>query len=275
MSTVRMSHRILVVDDKEPLAFALSDYFLARGYEVECVSRLDTAAHKLRESSYSLVITDLRLTGMDGLEGLDIVTLVQQMHPNTRTILLTAYGSHEIELEARRRGASMVLLKPQPLSELREKIEGLLSQAVSVAAETVTGEPLSHEKPLVLVVDDEPATRELLASYLAGGHYRVAIATSAPEAVEIAMRLKPNVITLDILLRNGSGFGALYELKHLKQTAHIPIVVISAVDQKKMGLVLGASEYLVKPIHKQCLLEAIERHVKRRSGQRLHVHGGK
>src|SRR6266849_452969 len=85
------------------------------------------------------------------------------------------------------------------------------------------------KKPLVLVVDDEPSARELLASYLEGAGYAVTTVGSGAEAVEKACQLRPDAITLDILMPGGSGFGTLSELKKTAETAHIPVIVVSVV----------------------------------------------
>lgn len=117
------------------------------------------------------------------------------------------------------------------------------------------------DRPLLLVVDDEPAARELLASYL-GVEYRMAMADSGASAVEKAMQLRPDAITLDVLMTGGSGFETLVELRRTPETAHIPIIIVSIVDQKQVGFALGASDYLIKPIRKSLLLETIRKHVR-------------
>ena len=121
-------------------------------------------------------------------------------------------------------------------------------------------------KPLILVVDDESPARELLASYLESEGYDVAFATSGTEVVEKARQLRPSVITLDILMPGGSGFETLFTLKNTPDIARIPVIVVSVVDQKQMGFTLGAAEYLVKPVHKSALLEAVRKHVRPQSG---------
>jgi PAS domain S-box-containing protein len=115
-------------------------------------------------------------------------------------------------------------------------------------------------KPLVLVVDDEASARELLASYL-NPAYRIAIAESGAEAVNKAHQLRPDAITLDLSMPGGSGFEALVTLKKNPKTANIPIIIVSMVDQEKVGFALGAADYLIKPIRKPVLLEAIRKHV--------------
>jgi signal transduction histidine kinase/CheY-like chemotaxis protein len=121
-------------------------------------------------------------------------------------------------------------------------------------------------KPLILVVDDESPARELLASYLETEGYDVASAGSGAEVIEKARQLRPNAITLDILMPGGSGFETLFKLKNTPDVSHIPVIVVSVVDQKQMGFTLGAAEYLVKPVQKSALLEAVRKHVRPQAG---------
>ena len=114
--------------------------------------------------------------------------------------------------------------------------------------------------PLVLIVDDEGSARELLASYLES-EYRVAVANSGVEAVKKAQQLRPDAITLDVLMPGSSGFETLAALRKNPETANIPVILLSIVDQKQVGFTLGAADYLIKPVRKPELLEAVRRHV--------------
>lgn len=115
-------------------------------------------------------------------------------------------------------------------------------------------------KPLILIVDDEVPARELMASYLESD-YRIAFAESGEEAVKKAQQLLPDAITLDILMPGGGGLDSLVALRAKVETANIPIIVVSIVDQQKVGFALGATDYLVKPIQRPVLLETIRKHV--------------
>jgi DNA-binding response OmpR family regulator len=115
------------VDDEEPILFAMGEYFTTKGYEVDCARETHEAEALLAEHDYALAILDLRLTGTQGAEGLDVIELVRARSPQTRIILLTAYGSREIEAEARRRGADAFLHKPKPLSEVARIASGLMA----------------------------------------------------------------------------------------------------------------------------------------------------
>jgi len=115
-------------------------------------------------------------------------------------------------------------------------------------------------KPLILVVDDEVPARELIASYLES-EYRIVMAESGAEVVQKARQLRPDAITLDVLMPGGNGFETLVALRKTPETANIPIIIVSIVDQKQVGFALGAADYLVKPIRKPVLLETIRKHV--------------
>jgi signal transduction histidine kinase/CheY-like chemotaxis protein len=115
-------------------------------------------------------------------------------------------------------------------------------------------------KPLILVVDDEIPARELLASYL-DSEYRIVMAESGSEAVKRAWELRPDAITLDVFMPGGNGFVTLVALRKAPETANIPIIIVSIVDQRQVGFALGAADYLIKPIRKPVLLETIRKHV--------------
>jgi CheY-like chemotaxis protein len=113
----------------------------------------------------------------------------------------------------------------------------------------------------VLIVDDQASAREILVNYLGPQGYSVVTAGSGTEALAKAKKYRPDVITLNMLSPGQIGWMTLYELKHNPETADIPIIVVSVVDQKGMGFTLGASEYLVKPVAKETLLAKLAQHV--------------
>ena len=122
-----MIKRLLVVEDETAILQALELYFRTRGFEVDTATEREEAESLLSGQPYGVVIADLRLGDSEGTEGLEVVSAVRRSSPNTRTILLTAYGSSEVELEARRRGVDILLHKPQPLSAIASVIDSLLT----------------------------------------------------------------------------------------------------------------------------------------------------
>jgi DNA-binding response OmpR family regulator len=77
--------------------------------------------------------------------------------------------------------------------------------------------------------------------------------------LEMAVQFQPGAITLDIVMKPKNGWEVLTQLKRDTRTAQIPLIVVSMVDQPGMGALLGADEYLVKPVDKVTLLAALER----------------
>jgi signal transduction histidine kinase/DNA-binding response OmpR family regulator len=144
-----------------------------------------------------------------------------------------------------------------PVAKTSPQVQRAIVSAVSAIA---AGESLSN--PLILVVDDELPARELLTSYLTPA-FRLAIAESGAEALEKAKQLRPDAIILDVMMANGNGFETLVTLRKQLETAHIPIIILSIIDQKQVGFALGATDYLVKPIRKSLLLETICKYVPR------------
>jgi CheY-like chemotaxis protein len=119
------------------------------------------------------------------------------------------------------------------------------------------------DAPLVLIIEDDESSRELIANYLESGGYRT-VADSGAEAIRRAREDKPAAITLDMLLPGKTGWEILHELKNSPSTATIPVVIVSVIDERKMGLAMGAAEYLVKPLSQEKLLSVMRQVIPRR-----------
>ena len=120
--------RILIVDDEELIVLAMRKYFEGLGYSVDSAHELEEAQALLATRRYDLVIADLRLTGIGGVEGLQIVSGIHQRHGDTRVILLSAYGTPEIERESYNRGADAFLHKPKSMMEIANVAVTLLGE---------------------------------------------------------------------------------------------------------------------------------------------------
>ena len=118
--------RLLIVDDEEAICFSMSEYFSLQGYKVDTASELEEAEKLLGSTDYKVVIQDLRLAMTSNQDGLNMIKLIREHNPQTRIIVLTAYGSAEIEDEARRCGADAFLRKPKPLSQVAQVVQGLI-----------------------------------------------------------------------------------------------------------------------------------------------------
>ncbi len=114
------------------------------------------------------------------------------------------------------------------------------------------------EGELVLVVDDDNNSNELLALVLGDSGYRVAPVYLGRDVLPIAKKLKPDVITLDVFLPDTNGWLVLRQLKNDPETARIPVLIISMTDKNELGLALGAMYSFTKPIKKVELLTSLE-----------------
>jgi signal transduction histidine kinase/CheY-like chemotaxis protein len=103
-------------------------------------------------------------------------------------------------------------------------------------------------RPLVLVVEDDPAAAELLTRQLDRAGFGTEVARSGADAIAKAIARKPAAITLDILLPDLDGWEVLTRLKREPATSEIPVVVVSVVDNPELGIALGALDYFVKPV---------------------------
>jgi DNA-binding response OmpR family regulator len=121
-----MPHRLLIVDDEEAIAFAISRFFAGRGFEVDSASELEEAEAKLLTSAFDVLIIDLRLTGVHASEGLDLLRFAREHVPQAKAILLSAFISAEVAAAGKARGAAAVVKKPAALSELYELVMTLI-----------------------------------------------------------------------------------------------------------------------------------------------------
>jgi len=119
------------------------------------------------------------------------------------------------------------------------------------------GEDMS--RPLVLVVEDDPAAAELLTRQLEGAGYRTQAARTGTEAIAMARELRPAAVTLDILLPELDGWEVMTRLKDDQATSDIPVVVVSVIDNPELGIALGAIDYFVKPIEGKELVKRLSR----------------
>jgi CheY-like chemotaxis protein len=118
--------RMLIVDDEGSICFSMSEYFGLHGYQVATARELDEAERLIELTKYAVAILDLRLGLAHSADGLEIIKLLHERQPQTRIVVLTAYGSAEMEDEARQLGAHAFLRKPTPLSQVAQVIQGLL-----------------------------------------------------------------------------------------------------------------------------------------------------
>jgi len=138
---------------------------------------------------------------------------------------------------------------------------GIKAGAVPLAAESraQAETTLKARIPTILVIDDDANIRDLMARTLERAGYAVVAAESGEQGLSLAARLKPAVIILDVMLPDLDGWSVLSRLKSDPRLADIPVVMQSILDEPKRGFMLGASEYLTKPIDRGRVIDVISR----------------
>ncbi len=127
-----------------------------------------------------------------------------------------------------------------------------------VAAEKASSngavEHVDASLPLILVVEDDPASAELLARQIHKVGFRTQNARNGADAIAMAKAHRPVAITLDIMLPDIDGWEVLTRLKKDELTSDIPVIVVSVVDDPSLGTALGALDYFVKPVEAGALV---------------------
>jgi len=118
------NRRILIIEDDDEMRSLLKDFFEEEGYESASVSNGSEAIHKLVRESFDLIITDVR---MPGLTGLDILPGIKKLQPQAPIIVITAFGSEEVSRRALERGATVYLEKPIHFHQLRTLVHEMIS----------------------------------------------------------------------------------------------------------------------------------------------------
>jgi len=112
----------------------------------------------------------------------------------------------------------------------------------------------------VLVIDDDPSVCDLMDRFLSKEGFRVETALKGEEGLRLARELHPDAITLDVLMPGMDGWTVLTTLKADPDLAHIPVIMLTIVDDKSKGYALGVSEYMVKPVDRDRLTAVLQKY---------------
>ncbi|NQE36831.1 response regulator [Microcoleus asticus] len=111
-----------------------------------------------------------------------------------------------------------------------------------------TSPPVAPAVGTVLVVDDDPISRDLIQRALVRQGLHIEVAGGGEQALRLAKQLRPDAITLDVIMPGMDGWAVLSALKADPDLAEIPVILLSFVGNKSLGFALGASDYLTKPV---------------------------
>jgi CheY-like chemotaxis protein len=139
---------------------------------------------------------------------------------------------------------------PAPAREIFDRIRPLAAEFAAPSQKTST----------VLVIDDDLAVCQLFEHWLDEEEFRVEIVPSSKEALRLARELRPDVITLDVIMPGVDGWTVLSALKADPDLGDIPVVLVTFVDDRDRGFALGASDYLRKPINQEQFVATLQKY---------------
>jgi signal transduction histidine kinase/CheY-like chemotaxis protein/CHASE3 domain sensor protein len=207
-----------------------------------------TVKCEAREGSFAIAVED---TGI-GIPAADQSRIFDEFEQVDSSVARTQQGTG-LGLALTKR---LIELHGGSISVMSEPGHGSVFTVVMPRALVQTG--TGEHRGTVLVVEDDPAARELLGVYLAEAGYRVESVSRVEDVATRVRAVKPIAITLDLVLDGELRWSALEQLKAGPETRDIPIVIVSIVDERATGLALGASDYLLMPVSRQALLAAIQ-----------------
>ncbi len=202
----------LVVEDDDRSADLVRLLLEAEGFSVLLASSGEAALLTAPQQPLSLITLDIQLPGIDGWE---FLMRIGEMGALAQVPVVIISGLADGNL-ALTKGAAAVLQKPISRVQLKASLSNLGLH------------PAKERIHTVLVVDDDPAAVELIGKFLQAPDYAVVRAYSGSEAVTLAHTLKPDLILLDLMMPDMSGFEVVKVLQGDAETAGIPIVVVTA-----------------------------------------------
>jgi two-component system response regulator HydG len=235
-----MTRRLLVVDDDKQMVRTLVDVVRLHGWEADGAHSGEAAVDAVRERDYAVVLMDVRMTGINGLEAFKAM---KAFRPGVRVILMTAYTATEILAEAEREGALRILSKPVALTGLIE----ILKQTTAVSRG-------------VLVVDDDAAFLKTLRKVLEQNGYATFTAGTLDEALGMIESTSPGAVVLDLRLDGITAPETVLAIKHVSPS--VALILCSgygvALDETTSALsarLIHAK--LHKPFSPNALLEIL------------------
>jgi len=242
--------RVLIVDDDIPFNDSLADILKEKGYEVGAVKSGKEALKKVGEAAFDVVLLDIKMPVMDGVEAFKGI---KKITPRIPVIMMTAFSVEELIKDALKEGAYGVLHKPLDIDKVIAMIEAAKKDGC-----------------LIMVVDDDPNTRETLKDILENKGFIVTLAKDGQEAIKIAKERPEDVVFIDMKLPVLNGLETYLELK--KINPKINAILMTAYREEMQDLIEAALRQdaytcLYKPFDPQKILQLIEEIAQKRKAQ--------
>ncbi len=204
----KKTSRILIVDDEKNMRRTLADILRDEGYQVSTAATGDEAVGMCINESYDIVLMDVRMPGIDGVEAFRQIRRHQE---GVRVIMMSAYSMDELKHAALEQGAVAFLSKPLDM----EKVVKLIGEVKDTA---------------ILVVADDEGTAGLLHSKLKEHGYRVTVTTSPHDALELVEQIRFDLVFIDAKLPSMNGLELYLAIKKITPTS--VAIMITGMDKE-------------------------------------------
>ena len=241
LATPRRPARLLVVDDDLDTCANLADILTDIGYEVRTAPDAATALRALDEQAFDIVLLDLKMPGMDGLQ---LYRELKRRSASTVAILITGFADSETRARAEQLGVWRILPKPVDVPALLP----LISEAA--------------EQPLLLIVDDDHDFCASLYDVLRERSFRVAIAGSAQEAAEQMDRQEFPIVLVDWRLPDADGLKLLEEIRSQHPQARTMLLTgyrHELTQRLEQNSLHGVDIFFYKPLEMADFLDTLQR----------------
>lgn len=233
------SMQVCVVDDDPDFAEGITLMLELAGHEVTIARSGEEAVRMFAERPFDVTLMDIRMPGMNGHESLQAI---RRIRPDARVIMMTAYSVEELVRHSLADGALGVLHKPIDSESLLTALKD------------------ANPAGVILVADDDPDFSQAMETTLTGAGYRVRIASSGPEAVELVLSESFDVLLLDLRMPVLGGLEVYREL--LRHGRSLPTIVVTGFEEEEAESItqlreLSAKTCLVKPFGSEELLRAV------------------
>lgn len=233
---------VLVIDDNEDLAENIGEILEDFGVEVRLAESAEAALAAFDERRWSLVVTDVRMPGTDGLE---LLALIKERSPGTPVLVMTGYADRDTVTRAHESGALAVFNKPLKLDAFLELVERVAGA----------------EKSVLVVEDDVGLVGNLTDILCEEGGVLPHPATSVALARKLAAAVDFHVALIDLRLPDGDGIALARELLHRQDGSLRPIILMTGYPEQLEELESLAPEsarvVLTKPFPVPQLLERL------------------
>lgn len=250
--------RLLIVDDNYTQLQALQHHLLFAGMKPVTASSGTDALHLINTGTFDVVITDLKMPDMDGIQ---LAAAIKEGHPHLPVVLLNLIGN-DVKKQAPGLFAT-VMTKPVKQMQLTDALKNALQQKRSSAKKGtgVLNKKFAESRPLnILVVEDNPVNQLLILKILDKLGYHPALATTGKEAVDMSANQNFDVILMDVEMPEMDGLQATRYIRkhHTNQPVIVAMTASAMVENREECLAAGMDHYITKPINLETFVSILK-----------------